>query len=121
MRVAARVLEKHSRVNDILGRTGVDEFGLLLPHTSKEGAMIKAERLRMLMESADFGKVLHGFNHLTISLGVSEYPGMVRDSEELLQFADDALFQVRKTGNKTCVAKAPEGFQPDFMAQEKGT
>ncbi|MGZ3722774.1 MAG: diguanylate cyclase [Bdellovibrionales bacterium] len=120
LRVAARVLEKHSRVNDILGRTGVDEFGLLLPHTSKEGAMIKAERLRLLMESADFSKVLHGFSHLTISLGVSEYPGMVRDSDELLQSADEALFQVRKAGNKTCIAKAPEGFEPDFRAEEKG-
>src|SRR5256885_1195040 len=50
LRVGARALEKHSRVNDILGRTGVDEFGLLLPHTSKEGAMIKAERLRLMIE-----------------------------------------------------------------------
>lgn len=119
LRVAARALEKHSRVNDILGRTGVDEFGLLLPHTTKEGAMIKAERLRLMIEGADFSKVLHGFDHLTISLGISEYPGMVRDSDELLQSADEALFSVRKVGNKTCVAKAPDGFEPDFKAQEK--
>lgn len=120
LRTAARILEKHSRVNDIMGRTGVDEFGLLLPHTDKRGAMIKAERLRMIVESADFSKVLRGFTRLTISLGVSEYPSLVRDAEELLNSADEALFQVRKAGNKTCVAKAPLGFEPDFRAEEKG-
>ena len=120
LRTAARILEKHSRVNDILGRTAVDEFGLLLPHTDLRGAMIKAERLRLIFESADFSKVLHGFSKLTISLGVSEYPSLVRDAEELQQSADEALFQVRKAGNKTCVAKAPEGFEPDFRAEVKG-
>ena len=120
LRVAARVLEKHSRVNDIVGRTGVDEFGLLLPHTTKEGALVKAERLRLLMESADFSKVLTGFSHLTISLGVSEYPSMARDSDDLLQSADEALFQVRKGGNQTCVAKPPDGFEPDFAPKDKG-
>ena len=119
MRVAARALQKHSRINDIVGRTGVDEFGVLLPHTTREGAMVKAERLRLLMHSADFSKVLHGFSHLTISVGVSEYPGLVRDAEELLQSADEALFQVRKGGNQTCVAKAPDGFQPDFQPIDK--
>lgn len=119
LRTAARILEKHSRVNDILGRTGVDEFGLLLAHTDKQGAMIKAERLRMMIESADFSKILNGFGRLTISLGISEYPSLVRDAEELLQSADEALYQVRKAGNKTCVAKAPEGFEPDFRAEVK--
>src|SRR5262249_9039389 len=121
LRTAARILEKHSRVNDIVGRIGVDEFGLILPHTGKQGAMIKAERLRRIFESADFGKVLNGFSHLTISLGVSEYPGLVRDAEELMQSADEALYQVRKAGNRTCVAKPPESFEPDFSVGEKGS
>ncbi len=119
LRTAARILEKHSRVNDIVGRMGVDEFGLLLPHTNKEGAMVKAERLRRIIESADFSKVLSQFPRFTISLGVSEYPTMVRDSEELLQSADEALFHVRKVGNRTGVSTAPPGFEPDFAIEEK--
>ncbi|MGE0525766.1 MAG: GGDEF domain-containing protein, partial [Bdellovibrionales bacterium] len=121
LRMVARIFEKHSRVNDTIGRTGTDEFGIILPHTGKRGALIKAERLRRIVESADFSRVIRIFPHLTISLGVSEYPTMVRDAEELLQSADEALFQVRKNGNRTCVAKPPlEGFQPDFEVNEKG-
>jgi diguanylate cyclase (GGDEF)-like protein len=118
-RTVGKILQKHSRVNDILARTGVDEFGMLLPHTGREGGLIKAERLRLIVESADFSKVLSRFPKLTVSVGVSEYPGLVRDAEELVQSADEALYQVRGTGNKISVARVPANFQPDFQAMEK--
>jgi diguanylate cyclase (GGDEF)-like protein len=120
MRMVARILEKHSRTNDIVGRTGADEFGVLLPHTGHRGAMIKAERLRKTLQSADFTKVLKAFPHLTISVGVSEYPSHVRDADELMQSADEALYQVRQIGNKTCLSQPPENFKPDFVVDEKG-
>jgi diguanylate cyclase (GGDEF)-like protein len=120
LKMVARIFERHSRVNDVIGRTGADEFGIILPHTGKQGAMIKAERLRRIIESADFSRVVSSFPSITISLGVSEYPSMVRDAEELLQSADEALYQVRTVGNKTCVAKPPDGFVADFEVHEKG-
>lgn len=120
LRMAARIFEKHSRVNDVVGRTGADEFGVLLPHTGRSGALIKAERLRRIIESADFSRVLKAFPQLTISIGVAEYPTMVRDADELMAAADEALYQVRSQGNKTCVAKAPDGFVADFQVAEKG-
>lgn len=120
LRMAARIFEKHSRVNDVVGRTGADEFGVLLPHTGRAGALIKAERLRRIIESADFSRVLKTFPQLTVSIGVAEYPSMVRDADELMAAADEALYQVRGQGNKTCVAKPPEGFVADFNVQEKG-
>jgi diguanylate cyclase (GGDEF)-like protein len=81
--------------------------------------MIKAERLRRIIESADFSRVLEKFPHMTISLGVSEYPTLVRDAEELKQSADEALYQVRAKGNKTCVAKVNDGFEADFKIANK--
>lgn len=121
LKMAARIFEKHSRVNDVIGRTGADEFGIILAHTHKQGAMIKAERLRKIIESADFSRVVKSFPNITISLGLAEYPSMAHDAEELIQAADEALFQVRKLGNKTCVAKPPENFVADFEVHSKGT
>ncbi len=120
LKMVARIFEKHSRVNDVIGRTGADEFGIVLPHTGKQGALIKAERLRMIIESADFSRVVKAFPRITVSIGVAEYPSMVRDAEELMQLADEALYQVRSQGNKTCVAEPPEGFVADFEVREKG-
>jgi diguanylate cyclase (GGDEF)-like protein len=119
MRMVARIFEKHSRVNDILGRVGTDEFGLILPHTGKQGALVKVERLRRMIQAADFSKVLSTFPRITVAIGVSEYPGLVRDAEELQTSAEEALFHVRQMGNKTCVARAPDGFTPDFVVPEK--
>lgn len=115
LKVFARILEKHSRVNDILARTGSDEFALLLPDTDNEGAIIKAERLRRMIEGADFSQALKSTSKLTISVGVAEYPSHCHDAEELLQAADEALFQVRSKTNKVCVAKPAENFAPDFQ------
>ncbi len=121
LRVVARLLTGQSRVNDVLGRLSADEIGLVLPHTGQQGALIKVERLRRFIQSADFSKVLKSFPKLTISSGVSEYPGLVRDVEELLQSADEALLQVRNLGNKTCVATPADGFTPDFEPIVRGS
>lgn len=115
MRMLAKIFRKNSRVNDVIGRMGFDEFGLVLPHTSRQGATIKAERLRRIVTSADFSKVLGMAPQLTVSLGVSEYPTICRDADELMQTADDALYQVKAKGlSKVCLATPVDGFKPDF-------
>lgn len=116
LKMCARILQKHSRVNDLLGRVGPDEIGVLLPHTDLNGAAKKAERVRSLIERADFSKVVKGAGRLTVSLGVSEYPTCSADAEELYQSADLALYQVKKsTQNAVCVATPPESYKPDFI------
>lgn len=114
------IVRKNSRVNDILGRVGARELGLILPHTHHKGAAIKAERLRRIVESADFSKILGRSLRVTLSLGVSEYPSLCQDAEELLQTADEALYQVKKTShNKVCLATAKMGFVPDFTVDTR--
>lgn len=116
MKMVATIFRKNSRVNDLVGRLGPEEFGLILPHTDRRGATIKAERLRRIVESADFSKVITSDPKVTLSLGVSEYPSFCQDADELLQTADEALFQIKKTSsNKVCIAVAPDGFVPDFF------
>lgn len=110
-----KIIRKHSRVNDVVGRLSEDEFALLLPHTAAKGAAIKAERIRRMIESADFSSILPGHPHITLSLGVSEYPSVCKDGDELFQAADRALFELKKTErNKVILAQAPDGFIADF-------
>ena len=115
VRALAKIIEPRSRANDTLGRLSAEELGLILPHTSCEGAAIKAERLRKLINAADFNRLLPNFPKLTISVGVSEYPSCCRDADDLFNTADDALWQVKnKVSNKVCVATPVTGFVPDF-------
>lgn len=119
LRLLSRVLEKHSRVTDVVARSSNDEFAILLPDTDISGATIKAERLRRMISSADFSKVLRSTPQVTISVGVSEYPSVCRDADELFQTADEALTQVRQKTNRVCMAKPAGSFTPDFTVPSK--
>jgi diguanylate cyclase (GGDEF)-like protein len=125
LRMIAVLLKKTTRANDILARIGPDELVLLMPHTGHEGAAIKAERIRRIIEATRF-PVLEGQANktITVGIGVSEYPSFCNDAEGLLKSADEALLQVREAGgNRVCLSQTPPGFSPDFMplqAQDVG-
>ncbi len=116
LRMVSTVLMKTSRKNDIVARIGGEEFVVVLPHTDKEGAAIKAEKLRRTLWATDFP---HGekqpLGRISMSMGVSSYPSLANDAETLVQAADAALYQAKETTrNRVCLAVAPEGFEPDF-------
>ncbi|MEQ1879264.1 MAG: GGDEF domain-containing protein, partial [Bdellovibrionia bacterium] len=111
--------KRTSRIVDIAGRIGPAEFAVILPHTDKKGAAIKAEKLRKLVELTRFPqRETQPGQKFTVSIGVSEYPSLCHDGEALMQSADSAYFQVKNTTNQVCLAAAPHAFKPDF---ETGT
>lgn len=118
LQALSQILRKTSRAGDLVADFDSGEFALLLPETGLNGAAVKAEKIRRIVESAQFSQAeLLENKKITISLGASEYPRTSKDVNSLLQSADDALFFIRKqSGNQVCVASAPENFQPDFEA-----
>jgi diguanylate cyclase (GGDEF)-like protein len=100
-----KVMERTSRLNDILIRINFSQVAAVLPHTHLYGAATKAERLRRIVEALG--------GDMTVSVGVSEYPRCATDSEGLLRSADDALYTVTQLGrNKVCISSdlsVPEG------------
>gem|GEM_PF-2644006 len=115
LKVLGSLLEKSSRVNDIVGRVSSDEFALILAHTPYEGALIKAERIRQLIENTDFTQLAPEFKDVTVSIGVSEYPSHCSDVEDVLEQADKAMLEVsRYGGNQVCLSSVPNDFNPDY-------
>lgn len=97
------------RVTDLAGRLGGDEFGLLFPETTVEGARILLERLRDRIATAGFPAVNGTGLPVTVSIGVAGAAGPTT-TEELLQRADDALYRAKGSGrNRVHVAGAAEG------------
>ncbi|MGE3975667.1 MAG: diguanylate cyclase [Bdellovibrionales bacterium] len=120
VRGVAQSLKKTSRVNDIIARYSDHELVVILPHTDRMGAAIKAEKFRRFVERTQF---LENKNlNISVTVGVSEYPTLSMDAENLALSADAAYFQVKKIGNKVCMASAPRGLQPDFeVSTDLGT
>ncbi|CCQ74400.1 diguanylate cyclase [Magnetospira sp. QH-2] len=86
------------RASDTFGRVGGEEFGVLLPNTSMDKAMVLAERLRDLvsMLHVTSGEDTFGF---TVSIGVTCVAGRKNMSmHDLVNEADEALYLAKKAG-----------------------
>ena len=82
---------------DILGRYGGDEFSILLPETEIAGACVAAERL---LHNTTYEPIStkHGLLTITISLGVTALKNSTTKLEELLDYADQALYKAKESG-----------------------
>ncbi|TAN46373.1 MAG: GGDEF domain-containing protein, partial [Rhodospirillales bacterium] len=99
LKQAAQLLKRHTRSTDLAGRWGGEEFLVICPSTSLEGALRLAELLR-----SEFPKITpEGLDPLTASFGIAAIlPGETGD--QLLNRADLALYQAKEGGRNRVVA-----------------
>ncbi len=84
------------REQDIAGRIGGEEFLVILPETTIEGAFQLAVRIRKGVE--DFVLSLQNQEiRTTISAGVCQYERGLREVKELLDLADQAMYEAKKS------------------------
>lgn len=108
LRAVGALLEAAVREVDIAARFGGEEFVVLLPETTMDGAKEFAERLRRRVED----EVVTWKDQvipLSVSLGVSAVPECVTDPAELLQSADAALYQAKIAGRNRVVTATSAG------------
>ncbi len=99
----ARIMKSKVRDVDTLARYGGEEFAAILPETTKQGAMMVAERIRHAIEAASFpfANRMPG-GKLTVSGGVATSPFDGKTATILLENADRALYLAKGEG-KNCV------------------
>ena len=105
LRVVARIIQQTVRTSDIAGRTGGEEFAILLPRASLEQAAGMAERLRSTMEKAAISQGGRDFN-FTASFGVAAHGPEADTLERLLAEADKALYEAKAAGRNRVVSIA---------------
>ena len=110
----AKTIEDCLRTSDIVCRYGGDEFVALLPQLPAERAMETGERLRSAIENTSF--VVDGIRITsTVSIGIATYPDDVLDVTDLLEMADETLYESKKSGRNIVLSYAvlkQKGIEP---------
>jgi len=99
----ARLFRNTIRNTDIVGRYGGEEFCFILPETETSGAIVIAERLRQEVE-----KLQIPYENIilktTISLGIATFPTQAHKLEDLIKYADMALYHSKQAGRNRVTA-----------------
>jgi diguanylate cyclase (GGDEF)-like protein len=94
--VAAR-LKRAARGNDVVGRLGGEEFGVLLPATDAAGIRQAAERLRAAVGGTALS-IVGRAQAVTVSVGASMRLSADDDAESMMRRADQGLYRAKEEG-----------------------
>jgi diguanylate cyclase (GGDEF)-like protein len=98
LRIISTVIKELLRQTDMIGRYGGDEFLLILPETSLEGAKEIAERIRHAVEEYEINIGFAKPIKTTLSLGVAQFNVEKEDTNNLIKRADNALYVAKGKG-----------------------
>lgn len=99
------IIVKTVRIFDIVSRNGGEEFSAILLNCDHMQSLEIGERIRKAVEEHEFILTSGKKIKVTVSIGAATYLGTTQDMDKLLEQADMALYNAKRTGrNKVCSA-----------------
>ncbi|KJU81585.1 PAS/PAC sensor-containing diguanylate cyclase [Candidatus Magnetobacterium bavaricum] len=106
LKATASMCLSQLREIDVIARYGGEEFCCVMVETELDGATVVAERLRQSVMELE-----NNFNNqvvkVTISLGVAQMQEDIYSPVVLLEKADNALYEAKRTGRNRVVTTPP--------------
>ena len=116
----SNVIRASVREIDVACRYGGEEFALILPETSRAGAFIVSERIRIDVEALFLRRRISGTQiDLSISGGIALYPTDANSAEGLIRMADRALYRSKHDGKNKITLHADEKRQSPRLDARK--
>ena len=112
----AAVVTAQLRGNDLVGRTGGEEFAFILPGATPRGAIEAAERLRKTIPLTAFrfdGTSGQGLVCVTVSVGMVVTARAGRNLGRYYGSADRALYAAKQSGRDAVWVVRADGADPD--------
>ncbi|MBV1920930.1 MAG: GGDEF domain-containing protein, partial [Pseudomonadales bacterium] len=97
LQIIATKISDNIRENDIASRWGGEEFTVIFPGTTRQGAHTTAEKIRASIEGATIGTD----TTITCSVGIAELD-LSESHERLLKRLDQALYEAKANG-RNCI------------------
>ena len=113
IKLIADTLKNMTKGKDMASRFGGEEFVLMLPDTTLDGAETLAESIRRAVEKARVVRPKTGesVGQITISLGVTDMT-LEEDLDEVIERADKALYFAKNSGRNRV-----ELFRPELASE----
>jgi len=108
LREVAEIFRQSVRVEDIICRYGGEEFVIILPDTTQDAALKKAEIIRERTSQLRMRFRSEALREVTISIGVATYPHSGTTLEEMLRASDRALYAAKHGGRNQVVASTAD-------------
>lgn len=106
LKEAAVAMVASLRDSDFIFRYGGDEFMLILPNTSIEGALRVSKKIKLKLDSVSLTTPKDTvFQDLEASIGIACYPEIKGDEQTLVKAADQAVFLAKDRKGHVEVAK----------------
>jgi diguanylate cyclase (GGDEF)-like protein len=94
----AAILQAISRRSDVVARYGGDEFMIILPETSREGAAAIGDRARQMVSEHLFKGKTDEMVAMTVSVGCATTVDGQVGPRDLVARADGALYEAKRNG-----------------------
>ena len=107
LRAVGDLLSRQTRGQDVACRYGGEEFVVLLEGTSIDAACKLAELLRQELKQLTAQHAGQVLGQISVSIGISAFPGHGATAEELLHAADQALYRAKAQGRNRVVVAIP--------------
>jgi two-component system, cell cycle response regulator len=100
LRAVGRRLSETVRTGDVVARYGGEEFAIVMPAAQTEDAVLLADRIRRALETLDVP--------VTVSIGIATYLRHADDASALIEAADQALYESKRSGRDRATVSAGE-------------
>ena len=97
IQTVAKIMLDNVRAVDVVARYGGEEFAIILINTT--AAMSNVVAKRIVSNIADYKFSMDNIEtRITISGGMSEYPTHTKKMKELIEYADQAMYETKQNG-----------------------
>ena len=107
LRETAGVIRAALHSEDVACRFGGEELLVIMPETSVEAAVARAESIRIAISGQQVRYRGTALGRITASFGVATVPGQASNAAGLLRAADEALYEAKGSGrDRVCAGRA---------------
>jgi diguanylate cyclase (GGDEF)-like protein len=100
----AKILKESLRNVDHIGRFGGEEFIVILPNTTLKNAVLVAEKVRDAIANFKHN-IEEQIIQATVSIGIASYNPLDDDVNQILERADQALYQAKSSGRNCSITE----------------